>query len=77
MGAFVSFQDVGKIYKTGEVEITALHDVNFEIEKGEFSLRHRGRIRRGEDDDIEHPGRDGHADRGGSVPGRSESVLVQ
>ena len=38
MGAFVSFQDVGKIYKTGEVEITALHDVNFEIEKGEFCV---------------------------------------
>ena len=29
---------MGKIYKTGEVEITALHDVNFEIEKGEFCV---------------------------------------
>lgn len=38
MGAFVSFQDVNKIYKTGEVEIHALHDVNFEIEKGEFCV---------------------------------------
>lgn len=38
MGAFVSFQDVNKIYKTGEVEIQALHDVNFEIEKGEFCV---------------------------------------
>lgn len=38
MDAFVSFQDVGKVYKTGEVEITALHDVNFEIEKGEFCV---------------------------------------
>ncbi len=38
MGAFVSFQNVKKVYKTGEVEITALHDVNFEIEKGEFCV---------------------------------------
>ncbi len=38
MDAFVSFQNVKKIYKTGEVEITALHDVNFEIEKGEFCV---------------------------------------
>ena len=36
MDAFVSFQDVEKVYKTGEVEIRALHNVNFEIEKGEF-----------------------------------------
>lgn len=38
MGAFVSFQNVKKIYKTGEVEITALHDLNFEIQKGEFCV---------------------------------------
>ena len=38
MDAFVSFQNVKKVYKTGEVEITALHDVNFEIEKGEFCV---------------------------------------
>lgn len=38
MSAFVSFEKVGKIYRTGEVEITALHDVNFEIEKGEFCV---------------------------------------
>ena len=31
--AFVSFQNVSKVYKTGEVTIEALHDVNFEIEK--------------------------------------------
>ena len=36
MSAFVKFENVKKIYKTGEVEIPALHDVNFEIEKGEF-----------------------------------------
>lgn len=38
MSAFVEFKNVKKIYKTGEVEITALHDVNFEIEKGEFCV---------------------------------------
>ena len=34
--AFIEFKDVGKVYRTGEVEINALHDVNFEIEKGEL-----------------------------------------
>ena len=38
MSAFVKFENVSKIYKTGEVEIVALHDVNFEIEKGEFCV---------------------------------------
>lgn len=38
MGAFISFENVKKVYKTGEVEIPALHDVNFEIEKGEFCV---------------------------------------
>lgn len=38
MSAFVTFEHVGKIYKTGEVEITALKDVNFSIEKGEFCV---------------------------------------
>lgn len=38
MSAFVTFEKVKKIYKTGEVEITALHDVNFEIEQGEFCV---------------------------------------
>ena len=38
MAAFVEFKNVSKIYKTGEVEIQALHDVNFEIGKGEFCV---------------------------------------
>ena len=38
MSAFVTFENVKKIYKTGEVEIPALEDVNFEIEKGEFCV---------------------------------------
>lgn len=38
MSAFVTFENVSKIYQTGEVAINALHDVNFEIEKGEFCV---------------------------------------
>lgn len=38
MGAFVEFQDVSKIYRTGEVSIQALHDVNFQIRQGEFCV---------------------------------------
>ena len=34
--AFVSFQDVSKIYRSGEVEIRAVDDISFEIRKGEF-----------------------------------------
>ena len=34
--AYVEFRDVGKTYRMGEVEITALHDACFEIEKGEL-----------------------------------------
>ncbi|MGN1147144.1 MAG: ABC transporter ATP-binding protein [Lachnospiraceae bacterium] len=38
MSAFVEFRNVSKVYKTGEVSIQALHDVNFEIQKGEFCV---------------------------------------
>lgn len=38
MSTFVTFKNVNKVYKTGEVEIPALHDVNFTIEKGEFCV---------------------------------------
>lgn len=38
MSAFVTFENVKKVYRTGEVEIQALHDVNFEIEEGEFCV---------------------------------------
>ena len=34
--AFVEFQNVGKTYHMGEVEIHALHDTSFEVEKGEL-----------------------------------------
>ena len=36
--AFVQFSHVKKVYKTGEVEIEALKDVNFHIQKGEFCV---------------------------------------
>lgn len=38
MGSFVEFKNVGKIYHMGEVDIEALKDVNFVIEKGEFCV---------------------------------------
>lgn len=38
MSTFVKFENVKKIYRTGEVEIPALQDVNFEIEQGEFCV---------------------------------------
>ncbi|MBQ7679992.1 MAG: ABC transporter ATP-binding protein [Butyrivibrio sp.] len=38
MASFVEFEHVSKIYRTGEVEITALADVSFRVEKGEFCV---------------------------------------
>lgn len=38
MSAYVEFRGVSKVYKTGEVSIQALHDVNFEIQQGEFCV---------------------------------------
>jgi len=38
VGSFVEFQNVSKLYKTGEVSIQALHNVNFQIEQGEFCV---------------------------------------
>lgn len=38
MDCFVKFENVSKTYRTGEVEIPALHDVNFEIGRGEFCV---------------------------------------
>lgn len=34
--AFIEFKDVSKIYKVGEVEIKAVDDISFEIEKGQL-----------------------------------------
>ena len=38
MHAFVELQNVRKVYRTGELEIHALRDVSFEINKGEFCV---------------------------------------
>lgn len=38
MSVFVEFRNVKKVYKTGEMEIQALRDVNFEINRGEFCV---------------------------------------
>ncbi|MCM1569506.1 MAG: ABC transporter ATP-binding protein [Roseburia sp.] len=38
MSAFVCFEKVSKVYQSGEVEISALQDVNFEVEQGEFCV---------------------------------------
>ena len=38
MSAFVEFKNVSKCYRTGEIEIQALQNVNFQIEQGEFCI---------------------------------------
>ena len=38
MNEFVCFENVKKIYRSGEVEIEALRDVNFVVEQGEFCV---------------------------------------
>ena len=38
MCAFVKFDKVGKVYHSGDVNVTALKDVSFEIEKGEICV---------------------------------------
>lgn len=38
MEGFVTFENVSKIYKSGELEIPALHDVNFTVDEGEFCV---------------------------------------
>ena len=37
-GAFVSFENVSKVYRTGEVEIRAADSVTFSVRKGEFVI---------------------------------------
>ena len=38
MEGFVTFENVSKIYKSGELQITALHDVSFTVDEGEFCV---------------------------------------
>jgi ABC-type antimicrobial peptide transport system, ATPase component len=35
---FIRFENVKKVYRSGEVEVTALHDVGFTVEKGEICV---------------------------------------
>lgn len=32
----IDFHNIEKVYHVGEVEVIALHDINFHIEEGEF-----------------------------------------
>ena len=36
--SFIRFENVKKIYRSGEVEVTALHDVSFSVDKGEICV---------------------------------------
>ena len=36
--AYIEFQNVSKIYQMGEIEIKAIDDTSFEIEKGKFTI---------------------------------------
>ena len=38
MASFVRFENVGKMYHSGDVNVNALHDASFEIEKGEICI---------------------------------------
>ena len=38
MGAFVRFEQVKKVYQMGEVQIEALHDASFSVERGELCV---------------------------------------
>ncbi len=38
MESFVRFENVGKIYNTGSISVTALHDVSFDIGRGEVCV---------------------------------------
>ncbi len=38
MNSFVRFENVTKIYNSGDVQVTALHDAKFEIEKSEICV---------------------------------------
>lgn len=38
MGHYILFEDVVKRYQMGEITLTAVDGVNFEIEKGEFAI---------------------------------------
>ena len=67
--AFVTFEDVGKVYKSGDVAVRALHDVSFEIERGEICVV-VGQSGAGKTTPPQYSGRYGHADGGSRAAGR-------
>lgn len=38
MGAYISFQNVSKIYRTGDIDVHALRDVSFTVDKGDVCV---------------------------------------
>ncbi len=38
MKEFVKFQEVGKVYQTGDIKVEALRDISFEIDQGEICV---------------------------------------
>lgn len=38
MGAYIEFDNVSKIYRTGDIAVKALHEASFEVEKGEICI---------------------------------------
>ena len=65
-----------KIYRMGEIEIHALRDVNFRVEKGGV-LRRCRRVRRGQIPPSSTSGRDGYAQRGLGLAGRQGNFRLQ
>ncbi len=70
MPSFVTFSNVGKIYHTGELDITALHDVNFEIEKENFKLSSVHPVP--ENDDFKYIRRNGYLNQRTGIFRRQE-----
>ena len=38
MNSFVRFENVGKTYHSGDINVNALHDTTFEVDKGEICV---------------------------------------
>ena len=76
--AYIEFEDVKKIYGTGEAQVRALDGVSFQVEKGEFVVLlgssgagktgaeggHRRADRRGKDHPFEYAWGHGYHYRG-------------
>ena len=75
MEHFVELRGVRKVYHMGEVEITAVDGIDFEIEKGEFAVI-VGPSGAGKDDGAEYSGRNGHLYGGRGMGGRKRCGKV-